>query len=102
MPAGTTAKYTLVFENEFGGAYTEMAYAVYDTAGNPVTNLQANTPYYTFVKVKTELTATGPAIGQTLLQIHSKMQCYEGGTESYSSEDTKKVQIIPRGLFDLD
>ncbi|MBQ8798972.1 MAG: DUF5057 domain-containing protein [Lachnospiraceae bacterium] len=102
LPAGTTAKYTLVFENESGGTYTEMPYAVYDTTGNPVTNLQANTSYYTFVKVKTELTATGPAIGQTLLRIYTKMQCYEGGTESYSSEDTKKVQIIPRGLFDLD
>ena len=102
LPVGTTAKYTLTFETESGGAYTETSYTVYDTAGNPVTNLQANTPYYTFVKVKTEMTANGPSIGQTLLQIHTRMQCFEGATETYSCEDTKKVQIIPRGLFDLD
>lgn len=102
LPAGTTAEYSLKFETESGGSYIGTEYAVYDMTGALVTDLQANTPYYTFVKVTTEATESGPAIGQTLLRIHVKLRCFEGGLETYSFEDTKKVQIIPRGLFDLD
>ncbi len=101
-PTGTTAEYSMKFETESGGSYIETKYAVYDMTGALVTDLQANTPYYTFVKVTTENTASGPAIGQTKLRISVTLRCYEAGTETYSCEDIKNVEIIPRGFFNLD
>lgn len=112
----TTPTYALKFymENETTGAMTkEVPFAVYRKSDNVFMSTKTNgtsflgsdatdeTIYYVDVPLKTETVDGKTAITSTQLNIEVMMTYYQG-TQEFSVPGTTTVQIVPRGLFDLD
>ncbi len=102
IPAGQTAEYQLFFTIERNGTAVTENYVVYDAGGNPVTDFEADTTYYTFVRVTKESSGGETAIGETKLTITTESRYLEGSTEVFTGEKKTEVRIVPRGMFDLD